>query len=52
MNSNVSDNLRTSIMYDVPIRAINLTYTHKFGNKKLKAINIKSGSETERQRVQ
>ncbi|WP_114748062.1 outer membrane beta-barrel family protein [Pleomorphovibrio marinus] len=33
------------------IRAIRLTYTRNFGNRKLKAVNIKSGSEEDRTRV-
>ena len=37
--------------YDMNIRSINLSYTRSFGNKKLKAINIRSGSEAERKRV-
>lgn len=32
-------------------RAIRLTYTRNFGNRKLKAVNIKSGSEEDRKRV-
>jgi len=51
-STNVSDNIRNSVEYDLPIRSINLTYTYKFGNKKLKSVDIKSGSETERRRVQ
>jgi hypothetical protein len=33
------------------IRAIRLTYTRNFGNRKLKAVHIKSGSEEDRNRV-
>lgn len=33
------------------LRAIRLTYTRNFGNRKLKAVHIKSGSEEDRNRV-
>lgn len=45
-------NSRSFMKYDWGTRSINLTYTHTFGNKKLKAVNIDSNSETERKRVQ
>ena len=37
--------------YDLNMRSVNLTYSHRFGNKKLKAVSIKSGSEEERKRI-
>ena len=36
---------------DLNIRSINITFTKTFGNNKLKAVNVKSGSEEERKRV-
>ena len=52
LETDVEDNLRSFMFYDWGIRSINLTYSHSFGNKKLKTVNIQSGSETERKRVQ
>lgn len=37
--------------YDFSRRSINLTYSRKFGNKKLRSVNIDSGSSDERRRV-
>ena len=42
----------TYMVYDWGARSFNLTFSHSFGNKGLKAVNIQSGSETERKRVQ
>ena len=52
LETDVEENLRSFMRYDWGTRSINLTYSHSFGNKKLKAVNIQSGSETERKRVQ
>jgi hypothetical protein len=40
-----------SFAYDLNMRSVNLTYSQRFGNKKLKAVSIKSGSEEERKRI-
>lgn len=45
-------NTRSYTRYDWGTRSLNLTYTHTFGNKKLKSVDVKSGSEAERERVQ
>lgn len=37
--------------YDLNLRSVNLTFTKSFGSKKLKAVEITSGSEDERKRV-
>lgn len=42
----------TYMLYNWGARSINLTFSHNFGNKGLKAVNIKSRSEAERNRVQ
>jgi outer membrane receptor for ferrienterochelin and colicin len=44
-------NLTSHFNYDFSTRSINLTYTKNFGNKKLKSVDIDSGSEAERKRV-
>lgn len=46
------ENFRSRWDYDSGIRSVNLTYRHQFGNKKLKEVNIKTGAEDERKRVQ
>ncbi|HEY8512477.1 MAG TPA: outer membrane beta-barrel protein [Cyclobacteriaceae bacterium] len=38
--------------YDWGTRLIKLTYSYTFGNKKLKEVDVRSGSEDERKRVQ
>jgi hypothetical protein len=38
-------------LYDQNLRSIQLTYTRSFGNKKLKSVNVGSGSGDERGRV-
>ncbi|CAN5123973.1 hypothetical protein BH23BAC1_BH23BAC1_31280 [soil metagenome] len=45
-------NFVSNLLYDFHNRSVNLTYTKSFGNNKLKAVSIKSGSEEERKRVQ
>ena len=45
-------NTEAFFSYSFGMRGVTLTYSKTFGNKKLKKINIKSGSETERQRIQ
>ncbi len=45
-------NIQTSIVYNWGLRGVTLSYSRTLGNKKLKKVNIKSGSDTERQRVQ
>jgi len=37
--------------YDINMRSVTLAYSHTFGNKKLKGVSIKSGSEEERKRI-
>jgi hypothetical protein len=46
------ENYRSRWNYDLGARAVNLTYRHEFGNKKLDGVKIKTGSQEERQRVQ
>lgn len=43
---------RTYMEYDWGNRAISLTFNQNFGNRKLKTVEIQSGSESERSRVQ
>jgi hypothetical protein len=38
-------------LVDLNVRSIDLTYTRSFGNRKLKSVNIRSGSGDERNRV-
>jgi outer membrane receptor for ferrienterochelin and colicin len=45
-------NVRSYMRYDWGTRSLNLTYTHNFGNRKLNAVDLRSGSEAERKRVQ
>ncbi len=45
-------NIQSYMFYNWGARSINITYTKTFGNKKLNEVKIKSGSETERNRVQ
>lgn len=45
-------NTRSYSRYDWGTRSINLTYTYTFGNTRLKSVDVKSGSEAERKRVQ
>jgi hypothetical protein len=45
-------NTEAFFSYSFGMRGFSITYTKTFGNKKLKKVNIRSGSETERQRVQ
>jgi hypothetical protein len=40
------------VRYDWSTRLIKLTYSYTFGNRKLKEVDVKSGSEDERKRVQ
>jgi len=44
-------NASTESKYDFNVRSISLTYNRSFGNKKLKSVNINSGSDDERKRV-
>tara|TARA_R110002167_G_scaffold134051_6_gene319381 strand:- start:311 stop:1078 length:768 start_codon:yes stop_codon:yes gene_type:complete len=44
-------NLTSRVNYNFNTRSINLSYTRNFGIKKLKSVNIDSGSEVERKRV-
>lgn len=44
-------NIQSTMFYDWGSRSVNLTYSRKFGNKKLNKVEIKSGSEAEQQRV-
>lgn len=48
---NPAAKVSTETKYDFSMRSINLTYTRSFGNKKLKSVNINSGSADERKRV-
>ena len=43
--------LETDFEYTFGLQGVVLSYTRPFGNKKLKEVNIESGSEEERQRV-
>lgn len=53
MSSRMPESLVKSFLYgDLHNQSIRLNYTRSFGNKKLKAVNIESGSEEERKRVQ
>ena len=45
-------NTEAFFSYEFNMRGFTITYTKTFGNKKLKKVNIQSGSEAERQRVQ
>ncbi|MBS9525117.1 TonB-dependent receptor [Litoribacter alkaliphilus] len=52
MDSHIPEsNLYSSFKFDYHAQAIRLNYTKSFGNKKLKEVNIKSGSEDERRRL-
>jgi hypothetical protein len=44
-------NLTSRFNSNFNTRSLNLTYTKNFGNKKLKSVDIGSGSEAERKRV-
>jgi hypothetical protein len=46
------ENYRSRWNYDSGTRAINLTFRQQFGNRRLKGVNIKTGAEDERKRVQ
>ena len=46
-----AENLRTTTEYNWNMRGVNVTYSRSFGNKKLKSVNINSGSAAERKRV-
>lgn len=53
MHSFIPETRVKSYLYgDLHNQSIRLNYTRSFGNKKLKAVNIESGSEEERKRVQ
>ena len=41
----------TNTKYDWNMRSVNVTYSRSFGNKKLKSVNIGSGSKEERSRI-
>lgn len=43
--------LSGNMIYDWHIRAVRLTYSHTFGNTKIKSVKVKSGAEDERNRV-
>lgn len=45
-------NTRSYTRYDWGTRSINLTYTYTFGNTRLKSVDVRSGSQAERERVQ
>jgi outer membrane receptor protein involved in Fe transport len=45
-------NLTSQMDYDIHVQTIRFNYTKNFGNKKLKAVKLKTGSEEERNRVQ
>jgi len=45
-------NAEGSFSYAFGMRGFSITYAKTFGNRKLKQVNIRSGSEAERQRVQ
>lgn len=45
-------NIRSYTRYDWGTRSISITYSHGFGNTRMKAVEMKSGSESERSRVQ
>ena len=52
MTANYPDNIaRANWRYDVNLQSVNLTYSISFGNNKLKSVNLKSGSEEERNRL-
>jgi hypothetical protein len=44
-------NFHSKWKYDFNVRSVMLTFSHSFGNKKLEKVDIKSGSEEERNRV-
>ncbi len=46
------ENFRSRWEYNSGRRAINITYRHPFGNTKMKSVNIKSGAEEEKKRIQ
>ena len=43
--------VKTNWSYDWSIQSVNLTFNMNFGNKKIKSVNIDSGSSEERRRV-
>ena len=45
------NNLDSYFSYDFHNQFVRLTYTRNFGNSKLKSVNLKSGSEEERGRI-
>ncbi len=45
------DGFYSYLKNDIGVRSVKLTYTLPFGNKKLNTVNIKSGAEEERKRV-
>jgi outer membrane receptor protein involved in Fe transport len=42
---------KSHVNVDLNIQSLNITYTKTFGNNKLKSVNLNSGSEDERRRV-
>jgi hypothetical protein len=53
MNSQIpQSHVKSVLSGDFHNQSIRLNYTRSFGNKKLKAVNIESGSADERKRVQ
>jgi hypothetical protein len=45
-------NFQSYTRYDWDTRMVKLTYSYTFGNRKLKEVDVRSGSEDERKRVQ